>query len=124
MRRLFFTSILYTLYLILYTPLIPPALALSAFPGAEGFGSQTIGGRGGRIIEVINLNDSGEGSFRQAVVDQKGPRIVVFKIGGVVNLKSNVEIYEPFLTVAGQTSPGEGIVLVGGRLGIRTHDVI
>ena len=100
------------------------AAGLPAFPGAEGFGSQTVGGRGGRIVEVTNLNDSGVGSFRQAVAVERGPRIVVFKIGGIINLKSNIEIYEPFLTVAGQTALGEGIVLVGGRLGVRTHDVI
>ena len=94
-----------------------------AFPGAEGFGTQTIGGRGGQLIEVTNLNDSGPGSFR-AAVETTGPRIVVFTTGGTIELSTPVEIYDPFITIAGQTAPGDGISLKGEGLYIHTHDVI
>jgi hypothetical protein len=97
---------------------------LPAFPGAQGFGSMTIGGRGGRIIEVTNLNDSGPGSFRQAVELESGPRIVVFRTGGVIHAASRIRVQNPYVTIAGQTAPGNGIVLAGASLSIQTHDVI
>lgn len=81
-----------------------------AFPGAEGFGAQARGGRGGKVIYVTNLNDSGPGSFREAVM-ARGPRTVLFRVGGVIKLKTGVTVREPFLTIAGQTAPGEGICL-------------
>lgn len=112
------------LLLGLFLSLVPPALAISAFPGAEGFGSQTIGGRGGRIIFVTNLNDSGSGSFRQAVEAETGPRIVVFKIGGLLSPASEISINNPFITIAGQTAPGNGIAISGVKLAVKTHDVI
>ena len=80
--------------------------AVPAFPGAEGFGSQTKGGRGGRVIEVTNLNDAGPGSLR-AVCDLKGPRIVVFRTGGTIYLKKRIELRHANITVAGQTAPGK-----------------
>lgn len=82
-----------------------------AFPGAEGFGRYTTGGRGGRVIYVTNLNNSGAGSFRQAVEVERGPRIVMFKVSGVIELNSRINIKNGDLTIAGQTAPGEGIVL-------------
>lgn len=100
-----------------------------AFPGAEGFGTSTAGGRGGRVINVTNLNDDGPGSFRAAVT-APGPRIVVFRVSGTINLQSPVKITSPHLTVAGQTAPGGGITLKadpcndGGVLGVHTHDVV
>ncbi|MFC1585809.1 FlgD immunoglobulin-like domain containing protein [Fibrobacterota bacterium] len=97
--------------------------ALPAFPGAQGFGSHTPGGRGGIIIEVTNLNDSGPGSFREAC-GQTGPRIIVFKTGGVIELQNEIQINEPFITIAGQTAPGNGIVLKNCQLTVLTHDVI
>jgi pectate lyase len=94
-----------------------------AFPGAEGFGADTIGGRFGRVIEVTNLNDSGEGSLR-AALETMGPRIIVFRTGGTINLEEPVSITNPFVTLAGQTAPGSGITLRGEGITVATHDVI
>lgn len=95
-----------------------------AFPGAVGFGVETPGGRGGRVIKVTNLDASGPGSLA-AAVHAKGPRIVVFEVGGVIDLDATVlSIAEPFLTIAGQTAPSPGITLIRGGVTIRTHDVV
>jgi hypothetical protein len=96
--------------------------SLPAFPGAEGRGALTIGGRGGQVIKVTNLNDSGAGSLREAI-DTKGPRIVVFEVSGIINLKSGLNINDPYITIAGQTSPG-GVLVTGRTTTINTHDVI
>lgn len=102
---------------------------IPAFPGAEGFGANTAGGRGGKIIEVTNLNDGGPGSLRNAI-EAEGPRIIVFRTGGTIDLKTSLEITHPYVTIAGQTAPGEGIALknwatkLNSPLIIRTHDVI
>jgi hypothetical protein len=106
-----------------------PVFSLPAFPGAEGFGSTTPGGRGGRVIEVTNLNDSGTGSLRAALTASE-PRIVVFRLSGTIMVKSKISVTSPYLTVAGQTAPGGGITIkndpsYGGMpLNIDTHDVI
>ena len=97
--------------------------ALPAFPGAEGFGAQTPGGRGGKVIAVENLNDSGPGSLRAACLAE-GPRIVIFRVAGIIDLKSSLKVTQPFLTLAGQSAPGDGICLRGFDLDIRTHDVV
>ncbi|MBM3334777.1 pectate lyase [Candidatus Sumerlaeota bacterium] len=103
--------------------------ALPAFPGAEGFGSTTPGGRGGKVLEVTNLNDSGPGSLR-AAIDAEGPRIVVFRVAGTIEIASPLQVLHPFITIAGQTAPGGGITLRNGPtnlyapLQIRTHDVV
>jgi len=81
-----------------------------AFPGAEGFGAETRGGRGGRVLFVTNLNDAGPGSLREALA-YAAPRIVVFRVGGTITLQSPLEITSPYLTVAGQSAPGGGIQL-------------
>jgi pectate lyase len=94
-----------------------------AFPGAEGFGASTPAGRGGRVVFVTTLDDRGPGSFREAVA-AKGPRTVVFRVGGLVTLVTPVVVTEPFLTVAGQTAPGGGICFRGQSVAIRTHDVV
>ncbi len=95
-----------------------------AFPTAEGYGRFAIGGRGGRVIEVTNLNDSGPGSLREAV-EAEGPRTIVFKTGGTIALKSKLIIHNPYVTIAGQTAPGDGICVRGFTFGsLGAHDVI
>lgn len=96
---------------------------LPAFPGAEGYGSRTPGGRGGRVIEVTNLDDKGPGSLR-AACDAEGPRTVVFRVSGTITPESDLEIKQPFITIAGQTAPGDGICLRKYKLGIATHDAV
>lgn len=90
----------------------------------RGWAADTQGGRGGRIIRVTNLNAAGEGSFAAAVAE-RGPRIVVFEVGGVIDLQgASVNIAEPFLTVAGQTAPQPGVTFIRGEFSVGTHDVI
>lgn len=101
----------------------PAAAVLPAFPGAEGFGSTTPGGRGGKVIQVTNLDDSGRGSLR-AALEAEGPRIVVFRVGGTIRLKSHLRIDHPFITVAGQTAPGGGILIRDAGLRVAAHDVV
>jgi len=84
--------------------------ALPAFPGAEGFGANTPGGRGGQVIKVTNLNRSGPGSLN-AACQTRGPRIVIFEVSGVI--RGDVVITEPYITIAGQTAPGVGITIEG-----------
>lgn len=108
---------------IIIIVLLPTMLyALPAFPGAEGFGSDTAGGRGGTVYTVTNLNDSGTGSLR-AACEASGARIVVFAVSGDIHLSTDLDITNPYLTVAGQTSPG-GISISGRMTWIGTHDVI
>jgi len=106
------------------TVLIPEtALSVPAFPGAEGFGAQSIGGRSGKVLFVTNLNDSGPGSLR-AAVKADGPRTVIFHVSGTVALKSAVVIAKPHITIAGQTAPGDGICLKNHSLVIAADNVI
>jgi pectate lyase len=98
-------------------------VTVPAFPGAEGFGAVSVGGRGGRIIEVTSLDDSGPGTYREAC-EAGGPRIVVFKVAGIVNLTRPVAISSPFITIAGQSAPGDGICIAGETTLINTNDVI
>lgn len=100
---------------------IPPALP--AFPGAEGFGSTTPGGRGGRVIFVTNLDDAGAGSFR-AACEADGPRIVIFRVSGLISLAKPIVVMNPYITIAGQTAPGDGICLRNYTFVIATHDVV
>ena len=110
-----------TMGFILAEQLPAAAKRIPAFPGAEGFGAHTPGGRGGRIIEVTNLSAKGPCSLR-AACDAKGPRIVVFRVSGIID--GSVAIVEPFITIAGQTAPGDGICIRNGNLKVYTHDVV
>ena len=83
---------------------------IPAFPGAEGQGRGSVGGRGGVVIEVTNLNDTGPGSLR-AACSTIGPRTIVFRIGGIITLITEIQITEPYIYIAAQTAPGDGIVL-------------
>jgi pectate lyase len=102
---------------------------LPAFPGAEGFGCATPGGRGGQVLAVTNLDDSGPGSLR-AALEASGRRIVVFEVSGTIDVREQIVIDDPYLTVAGQTAPGGGITLkaaddnTSGLVDISTHDVV
>ena len=100
-----------------------PAPRQKAFPTAEGFGQWSAGGRGGKVIYVTNLNDAGPGSLREAV-ETPGPRTVLFKVSGTIELESGLRITEPFITIAGQTAPGDGICLKNYELYVRTNDAI
>jgi hypothetical protein len=100
-----------------------PQAKIPAFPGAEGGGAYSFGGRGGKVYVVTNLNDSGEGSFRWAC-EQGGARIIVFNVAGIIHLKTPVNIRAPYVTIAGQTAPGDGVCIAGESVLIDTHDVI
>lgn len=112
------------LALMLAAATLPAKENLLAFPGALGAAAQTPGGRGGRVIRVTTLNAAGPGSLLEAL-ESKGPRIVVFEVGGVIDMaKHEIKLKEPFLTVAGQTAPAPGITLIRTGIDVLTHDVI
>jgi hypothetical protein len=94
-----------------------------AFPGAEGFGKYTLGGRGGKVIEVTNLGDRGPGSFRAACM-AGGPRTIVFRVSGTIALESELKIRDPFLTIAGQTAPGDGVCIKNYQVNFDTKHMI
>jgi pectate lyase len=96
---------------------------IPAFPGAEGFGATTPGGRGGKVLLVTNLNDDGPGSFR-AACETEGPRIVIFRVSGLITLTKKLVVKNPYLTIAGQMAPGDGICLRNYTFVIATHDVV
>ena len=99
-----------------------PEQVIPAFPGAWGAGMFTQGGRGGDVYIVTNLNDKGPGSLREGL-EAEGPRTVVFQVAGIIMLETDLNINHPYLTVAGQTAPGDGIC-IAGTFNINTHNVI
>lgn len=100
-----------------------PQAAIPAFPGAWGGGMYSHGGRGGRTIVVTSLDDSGPGTFREAC-EAGGARIVVFNVAGIIRLKDDLRIRAPYITIAGNTAPGDGVCVAGATVAIDTHDVI
>lgn len=96
---------------------------IPAFPGAEGGGAYTPGGRGGKIFVITSLADSGPGTLREAC-EAGGARVIVFNVAGIIQLKTPISIRAPYVTIAGQTAPGDGVCVAGESFKIDTHDVI
>ncbi len=100
-----------------------PQATIPAFPGAWGGGMFSYGGRGGNVFVVTNLNDSGPGSFREAC-EAGGPRFVVFNVAGIIHLQDHLRIRAPYITIAGNTAPGDGVCIAGNTVELETHDVV
>ncbi|MGX5687866.1 pectate lyase family protein [Arcticibacter tournemirensis] len=100
-----------------------PQASMLAFPGAEGGGAYSFGGRGGKVIVVTSLADNGPGTLRWAC-EQGGARTVVFNVSGIIRLKSPLIIRAPYITIAGQSAPGDGVCVAGESVWINTHDVV
>ena len=101
-----------------------PQANIPAFPGAEGGGKYSFGGRGGKVVVVTSLADRGPGTLREACQETVGPRIVVFNVAGIIKLNSPIIIEAPYITIAGQTAPGDGICVAGESFWVNTHDVV
>ncbi|WP_231390032.1 polysaccharide lyase [Sphingobacterium pedocola] len=100
-----------------------PQAEIAAFPGAEGGGKFTFGGRGGKVYVVTSLEDNGPGTLREAC-EKGGPRIIVFNVAGIIRLKTPLIIRAPYITIAGQSAPGDGVCVAGESVWIDTHDVL
>ena len=100
-----------------------PQASIPAFPGAEGGGMYSFGGRGGKVFVVTTLEDGGPGSFREAC-EAGGPRIVIFNVAGIIELKQRLIIRAPYITIAGGTAPGDGVCIAGDTVELETHDVV
>lgn len=95
-----------------------------AFPDAEGYGRYAYGGRGGQVVHVTSLEDDGtEGTLRWALESVTGPRTVVFDVSGIITLTKKLEVNEPYVTIAGQTAPGDGILIRGNQLRIHSESI-
>ena len=95
-----------------------------AFPGAEGYGRFARGGRGGKVVYVSNLNSEGPGSLRWALTNGQGPRTVLFKVSGIIDLGFQTIWTDPFVTIAGQTAPGKGICIKHSDLGVGSDNIV
>lgn len=100
-----------------------PQAKIPAFPGAEGGGKYTFGGRGGKVYVVTSLADDGPGTLRWAC-EQGGARIVVFNVAGIIHIKTPIIVRAPYITIEGQTAPGDGVCVAGESFWVNTHDVI
>jgi hypothetical protein len=113
----------YLVLVLIYFSLLSSSAQQVAFPGAEGGGKFASGGRGGKIIFVDNLNDKGNGSFRKAI-EAEGPRTIIFRISGTIELQKAIHIKNGDLTIAGQTAPGDGICLKNYGLRVDADNII
>ena len=100
-----------------------PQADIPAFPGAQGGGMYSFGGRGGKVFVVTSLDDRGPGTFREAL-EAGGPRIVVFNVAGIIHLDERIRIRAPYITISGATAPGDGVCIAGDTVEIDTHDVV
>lgn len=101
-----------------------PQAKIPAFPGAMGGGQYSFGGRGGKVITVTSLEDRGPGTLREACEETVGPRIIVFNVAGIIRLKTPIIVVAPYVTIAGQTAPGDGVCIAGESFWVNTHDVV
>jgi hypothetical protein len=100
-----------------------PQASIPAFPGAEGGGKYSFGGRGGKVLVVTSLADSGPGTLRWAC-EQGGARIIVFNVAGIIRIKTPIILRAPYVSIEGQTAPGDGVCVAGESFWINTHDVV
>ncbi len=100
-----------------------PQASVPSFPGAWGGGMYSFGGRGGTTFIVTNLADSGAGTFREAC-EASGPRTIVFNVAGIIHLQDRIRIRAPYITIVGNTAPGDGVCLAGNTVELETHDVV
>ncbi|MCP4643743.1 MAG: pectate lyase [bacterium] len=118
------------LTLVICLAMVAAADVVPSFPEAEGFGANTPGGRGGQVLLVTTLEDYVPGTDAvipgslRAACDTPGPRIVVFRVGGIIELKQTLQLTEPFITIAGQSAPGDGVCLTNYACVVSTHDVV
>ncbi|HEY0944738.1 MAG TPA: hypothetical protein VGD81_05705 [Opitutaceae bacterium] len=100
-----------------------PQASIPAFPGAQGGGMYSFGGRGGKVYVVTSLEDRGPGTFREAL-EAAGPRIVVFNVVGIIQLQERIRVRAPYITIDGSTAPGDGVCIAGDTVELETHDIV
>jgi hypothetical protein len=100
-----------------------PQASIPSFPGAWGGGMYSFGGRGGKVYVVTSLADSGPGTLREAL-EAAGPRVIVFNVAGIIRLQEKIRVRAPYVTLAGNTAPGDGVCIAGNTVELETHDVV